>query len=178
MNLITEYFTYSHLVNVIQQTESKGRYPGFSVSLSFMLHYFMLPLSFRHACLSCFSCWKRTISYPFPPPPPKKKISKAKLGLLAWKNSCSEQTLLSQPLTVGSHSVLLHPHPFSFYYSSSSLDLMWSFQRLCNQTSLSFVRNAVSIRMCILCFLTNGEGVFPSDLCRLIQCIFQLYCIH
>lgn len=115
-----------------------------------------------------------------PPHPPlqEKKISKAKFGLLAWKNSCSEQTLLSQPLTVGSHSLLLHPHPFSFYYSSSSLDLMWSFQRLCNQTSLSFVRNAVSIRMCILCFLTNGEGVFPSDLCRLIQCIFQLYCIH
>jgi len=43
MNLITEYFTCTHLVNVIQQTESKGRYAGFLVSLFFMLCFFMLP---------------------------------------------------------------------------------------------------------------------------------------
>lgn len=72
MNLITEYFTYTHLVNVIQQTVKGKVCRIFGLPL---LHVtlFMLPLSFRRACLSCFFCWKKNnSSTSLIPPPPKK----------------------------------------------------------------------------------------------------------
>lgn len=82
MNLITEYFTYTHLVNVIQQTESKGRYAGFSASLSFMLQSLCCHWALGVPVWAVSSAGKRTTPPPPSSPHPQKKIPKAKLWSL------------------------------------------------------------------------------------------------
>lgn len=76
MNLITEYFTYTHLVNVIQQTESKGRYAGFSASLSFMLQSLCCHWALGVPVWAVSSAGKRTTPPPPSSPHPKKKSPK------------------------------------------------------------------------------------------------------
>ena len=117
MNLITEYFTCTHLVNVIQQTESKGRYAGFLVSLFFMLCFFMLPWVLSMPAWVFLLLEKEQ---PLCLPSPAKKFPKqnsnccllpAQKGkisgftkITAWRNPWTGQTITS-PVASGTRSL-------------------------------------------------------------------------
>lgn len=90
MNLITEYFTYTHLVNVIQQTESKGRYAGFSASLSFMLQSLCCHWALGVPVWAVSSAGKRTTPPPpSSPHPPQKKSPKQKSDRCLFREEIS-----------------------------------------------------------------------------------------
>lgn len=127
MNLITEYFTYTHLVNVIQQTESKGRYAGFSASLSFMLQSLCCHWALGVPVWAVSSAGKRTTPPPPSSPHPPKKNPQSKTLIAAcserkshpvceqtaWRNPCSSQTLAFPLLTADVVCVfLLHTAAF------------------------------------------------------------------